>query len=266
MKLCMMSSVFGFDAPREAVEAACYCKMEAIDWVLFAEQTVDPDFLRKLTLDAGLKVASYTPLFYSFINGEKDWQDKFFRELDKAVALSAPVMMVPPFPAENQISLEDDLQKWKEFYIRAAPLAKNAGVQLTTEATGMKKSPITTSSELMEILDAVPDLKLTLDYGNMATAGEKVENLKLFSGRIAQIHLKDWKIYSSPTENASLKRCGRYFADAVIGTGDIDVKASWDVLAPADKECFVNLETMDFYGTSSTREVLKKLSDEMRHW
>ena len=266
MKLCMMSSVFGFDAPREAVEAACYCKMDAIDWVLFAEQAVDPDFLRKLTLDAGLKVASYTPLFYSFINGEKDWQDKFSRELDKAVALSAPVMMVPPFPAENQISLEDDLQKWKEFYILAAPLAKNAGVQLTTEATGMKKSPITTSSELMEILDAVPDLKLTLDYGNMATAGEKVENHKLFSGRIAQIHLKDWKIYSSPTENASLKRCGRYFADAVIGTGDIDVKASWDVLAPADKECFVNLETMDFYGTSSTREVLKKLSDEMRHW
>ena len=77
MKLCMMSSVFGFDAPREAVEAACYCKMEAIDWVLFAEQAVDPDFLRKLTLDAGLKVASYTPLFYSFIHGEKDWQDKF---------------------------------------------------------------------------------------------------------------------------------------------------------------------------------------------
>ena len=68
MKLCMMSSVFGFEAPREAVEAACYCNMEAVDWVFFAEQNIDPEFLRKLTIDAGLKVASYTPLFYSYIN------------------------------------------------------------------------------------------------------------------------------------------------------------------------------------------------------
>ena len=68
MKLCMMSSVLGVEAPREAVEVATYCNMEAIDWVFFADQAIDTDFLRKLTLDAGLCVASYTPLFYSFIN------------------------------------------------------------------------------------------------------------------------------------------------------------------------------------------------------
>ena len=178
MKLCMMSSVFGFDAPQEAVEGAVYCNMEAMDWVFFAEQNIDPDFLRKLTVDAGLKVASYTPLFYSFINDEDDWQDKFFRELDKAVALSAPVMMVPPFPAEKQQSLDEDREKWKNFYSWAAPLARKAGVQLTIEATGMKNSPVTTSGELMEILDAVPELKLTLDYGNMATAARSVTRFR----------------------------------------------------------------------------------------
>ena len=266
MKLCMMSSVLGFDSPYEAIDIARYCGMEAMDWVFFAEQNIDPVFLRKLTIDAGLKVASYTPLFFSSVNGEKEWQEKFYRELDKAVNLSAPVMMVPPLPADNQISLEEGREKWTEFYIWAAPAALKAGIQLTIEATGMDNSPITTAGEVLEILEAVPDLKLTLDYGNMATGGVEPDELKIFSGRIAHIHLKDWNIYPVPTENATLKRCGRYFSDAVIGQGDVDIRASWDVLSPADRECFVNLETMDFYGTSSTREVLKKLSDELRYW
>ena len=267
MKLCMMSSVLGFDAPpQEAVDIACYCNMEAMDWVFFAEQNIDPVFLRKLTLDAGLKVASYTPLFFSHVNGEKDWQEKFYRELDKAAALFAPVMMVPPLPADNQISLDEGRKQWMEFYIWAAPMALKSGIQLTVEATGMSNSPITATGEVMEILEAVPELKLTLDYGNMATAGVEPEELKIFSGKIAHIHLKDWNISSVPTEKAELKRCGRYFADAVIGRGDLDLKASWDVLSPADRECFVNLETMDFCGTSSTRDVLKKLSDELRYW
>ena len=175
-------------------------------------------------------------------------------------------MMVPPFPAEPQKSLADDRARWKEFYAWAAPIALKSGVQLTIEATGMGNSPITTADEVMEILDAVPELKLTLDYGNMATGGDTPESIRVFSGRIAHIHLKDWKIYSQPTENATLKRCGKYFADAVIGMGDVDVKGSWDVLSPADRECFVNLETMDFTGKSTVRDVLKKLSDELRYW
>ena len=266
MNLCMMSSVTGFESPREAVDIACYCNMAAMDWVFFAEQNIDPEFLRKLTVDAGLSVASYTPLFYSFIEGEKDWQDKFSRELDKAAALSAPVMMVPPFPAKQQKSLEDDRRKWKEFYAWAAPLALKSGVQLTVEATGTRNSPITTAMEQLEILDAVPELKVTLDYGNMATGGDTPEDIRKLSGKIVRIHLKDWKIYSRPTENATLKRCGKYFADAVIGTGDIDIKTAWDVLSPAEQECFVNLETMDFYNTSSVKAVLKNVSDMVRNW
>ena len=175
-------------------------------------------------------------------------------------------MMIPPLPADDQISLEDGRKKWTEFYFRAAPLALKAGIQLTIEATGMGNSPITTTREVMEILEAIPELKLTLDYGNMATGGVDPEELEVFSSRIAHIHLKDWSIYTEPTENTELKRCGRYFADAIIGQGDLDLKASWDVLSPTARECFVNLETMDFYGTSSTREVLKKISDELRYW
>lgn len=266
MKLCMMSSVLGFDQPLEVIDTALFCGMEAVDWIFPAERDIDPAFLRKISIDAGLKIAAYTSLFGAFIKGEKDWQDKFKIELDKALALGASVMMIPPVASPNQYSLADDRQAWKRFYSWAAPEAANLGIKLSLESTGMVNSPVTLASEVLEILEEVPDLRVTLDYGNMATGGDSPENIRSLSGKIVHIHLKDWKISPQHIEKSTLKRNGQYFANAMIGTGDLDVKDSWDVLSEKDKECFVNLETADFSGRLPVKEALKEVSDFLRSW
>lgn len=266
MKLCMMSSITGFDAPYEVVDIARYCRMEAVDWILPADREMDPDFYRKLCVDNGLKTAAYTSLFNACVDGRENWKDLFKKELAKACGMEAPVMMIPPVASADQKSLADDRARWLEFYSWAAPEARSCGVCLTLEPTGMLNSPVATAAEISELLDAVPDLRLTMDYGNMATAGEAPEAVGAFAGKIAHIHLKDWLISDVEIPNSRLKRCGRYFANAMIGTGMLDVKRSWDALSAADKECYVNLETADFTWKLSIKEALKQVSDCLRHW
>ena len=100
----------------------------------------------------------------------------------------------------------------------------------------------------------------------METAEPAVDAYLKLKEYVVQIHLKDWKIFSSPQPGAALKRSGKYFSDAVIGTGDMDLKAFWNTLDARGRDLYVNLETGDFAGTSSTAEVLKKTADALRSW
>jgi len=63
-----------------------------------------------------------------------------------------------------------------------------------------------------------------------------------------------------------LKRCGKYFADTVIGEGDMDLKAFWNTVDARGRELYVNVETTDFARTSSKEAVLKKTANLLRNW
>jgi hypothetical protein len=67
-------------------------------------------------------------------------------------------------------------------------------------------------------------------------------------------------------ENATLKRDGRYYADALIGTGDMDLKLFWQNVSAEHKQLYVNLETLDYSGKLNHREALKLVSDNLRNW
>ena len=130
----------------------------------------------------------------------------------------------------------------------------------------MLNSPITTAEETLEVLHAVPGLMCTLDVGNMETAEPAVNAYSVLKNYVVQFHLKDWKISDKTAENTDLKRCGKYFANAVIGEGDLDLKAFWDTVDTRGRELYVNLETTDFEKKSSAAEVLKKTADLLRNW
>jgi sugar phosphate isomerase/epimerase len=239
--------------------------MEAIDWVC-SNGWKDPRYLRKISEDAGLTIAAHTILRSAFVQCSKDALDDFKRSLEFTCILGAPVMMQPPFPRVEQLSREDDFNAWKEFYAQTLPLAEACNITLTTEATGVINSPVTTADELLELMRSVPGLKCTLDHGNMETAEPSLDAYLKLKEYVVQIHLKDWKIFSSPQPGAALKRSGKYFADALIGTGDMDLKGFWNTLDARGRDLYVNLETMDYAGTSSTAEVLKMTADALRSW
>lgn len=264
MKLCMMSCMLGNLPPQEIVRAAVDCGMEAVDWIGL-HQTA-PETLRRITEDAGLRLAAHTMIKYKFIERKPDYLDDFRQSLEDAVTMGAPILMLPPFARQNQTSLEDDRKAWTEYYAQALPLARKAGVTLTLESTGMRQSPIVTADEVLEVLRAVPGLKVTYDHGNVATADDPVAAYLRQKDQVVHFHLKDWKIADAPFPGGDLKRCGKYYANALIGEGDLDLRGFWNQVDERGRNLFVNLETFDFSGKLSKVESLKKVSDYLRNW
>lgn len=264
MNISMMSLTRQNSPPEEIVKLAVDCGMCSVDWI--TTHKTDPAILGKMTKDAGLFVAAYTPLDNAYINGEDGWQDEFKRSLDAAVEMSAPVMMVPPFALKKHPDLSEGLKYWTDFFAWATPLAKAAGVVLTCESTGFSNSPVTTAEEVLSLIRNVPDLRVTFDNGNTETACDAVEAYKKLRQYVVRFHLKDWKISDEPIPDSEKKRNGKYFAMCVMGEGSVDLKKLWDEVDPESRKFTVNLETWHPDGTPLSAPELKKICDRMRNW
>ncbi|MBE6355608.1 MAG: sugar phosphate isomerase/epimerase [Lentisphaerae bacterium] len=260
MKTCMMSSTLT-GSPEEIVAAAVECKMSAVDWITSAE-VVDAAYLGRITRDAGLDVAAYTPVKC----GEMLSLDEFKRLTADAVKMSAPVMMIPPFGLPDQVSREEDRKRWTEWFSRALPIAQDAGIVLTLEATGMLDSPITTAGEVLEVLQAVPGLKLTHDFGNMVTAGTTVEECRQLYSYIVHMHMKDWIFYDENLPGTYPVRCGKFFKHAVIGEGDMDWRSIWNDFDDRIRKLYVNLEIFLPYSDAPRIPILKRVSESLLNW
>lgn len=264
MKICMMSLMMDDSPVEEIVSTALACKMEAIDWIgLHGKKASE---LKKLCDDVGLYIAAHTMIKWGFVNDAPNWFDEFKSSLDDACTLNAPVMMLPPFARKNQTSLADDRKRYAEYYARGCELAKAAGVQLTLESTGFGNSPITTAEECLEILQQVPDLRLTYDQGNVATADDPRRAFELLRKYVVHFHVKDWYVSDRPSDKSDLKRCGKYFTDATIGEGDMDIRSFWQLTSDAERALYVNPETRDYTGKRTPLEIFKQVSKEMYSW
>lgn len=265
MKICMMSCMLGRVTPEEVLKAAQDCRTEAVDWVSLHGST--PAELKKLSADAGLPIAAYTALKGKVTAGlEAGYEDETRESVDEALAMEAPILMIPPFPIAGK-SMEEALKIWTEIYAIAVEHAKGTPLTVTLESTGMPKSPLVTGEEALSVLKQVPGLKVTFDQGNTATACDEKEAYQMLKDYIVHFHIKDWFIRDTPFEGAELKRIGKYYANAIIGSGDMDLKGFWDQVTPEHKaNCYVNMETLDFTRKISPAESLIGIADMLRNW
>lgn len=260
----MMSLMMYESSVEEIVSTALKCEMEAIDWI--GLHGCRADYLKKLCDDAGLRIVSHTMLKDGFIEDYGNYFDEFKCSLDDARELGAPIMMIPPFPRKNQTSMADDLTRYIDYYGKCCEYAKGSGVTLTVESTGYGNSPITTADECLEVLRQVPDLRLTYDQGNVATADDPIEAFKKLRKYVVHFHVKDWYVSDEAKENTLQKRNGKHFADATIGEGDMDLKSFWQILTPEERNIFVNPETRDYTGKRNALDIYKQVCAEMRSW
>ncbi len=239
MKLCMMTYTMARQkvGVEDIVRCAAELKLEGIDWV--STYGRDPRDLRAMSAAAGLTVACHTFFLRSFPDG--DWLSEAKRGLDDAVALGAPVVMIPTGqrPELDRLAFRE---RWIQALEQIAPLATQAGVVLTIENFPGCASAFVTAADFQAAQRRVPGLKLTFDDGNAAGGEDPVASFRACAADVVHVHLKDWTIRDTPAAGYRPMLTGKYFRSALIGEGDIPTAAVWEAMREAGYRGFVNIE------------------------
>lgn len=269
MKICMMSlmmtDVFTHNYPiEEILEVASHCGMGAVDWIGLHNTT--SKVLKKASDAAGIPIAAHTMLKDAFIKDDPNYMDDFKSSLEDACIMGAPVLMLPPFARAAQSSMADDRKRYIDYFGQAEELARKAGVQLTLESTGFENSPISTADECLEILNAVPGLRVTYDVGNVFTAEDPLAAYRKLRKYVVHFHVKDWFVSSAPKEGYTKKRNGTWMGNALLGDGDVKLREFWQETTAEERQIWVNPESCDFSDKRDPKEVFTEICRRMRSW
>lgn len=242
-QLSMMSSTAGRVPAEKVIEIAKYSGCGGIEWINSHGSTGKE--LWKLVTDSGLRTVAYTMYDETFINRGADYLDRFKEHLETAVEAGAPHVMIPPFARIDSRGLDEDRKEWIEYFSEIYPLAESAGMPLTLESTGLPDSPIVKGDEIMEVLNAVPGLKVVFDNGNTYSADDPVSAFLKLKEWIIHVHLKDNHISNEPDGRGMLKRNGKYMRPALIGTGNQDLFGFLKLLKENGYNRWITLESSD---------------------
>lgn len=136
---------------------------------------------------------------------------------------------------------------------RLVPIAAEAGVTLTIEAH--VHSFLETPSLVLELLDKVPGLKLTLDYGHFVCLGYRQEEIDVLAPHAAHTHLRQTKAGELQTK---------------LDKGTINMGAQLATLKAAGYDGYLALEyTHQDYMDSLYDDILTetiRLRDVVRAW
>ena len=67
------------------------------------------------------------------------------------------------------------IERYVDYYCKCCEYAEDSGITITVESTGYSNSPVTSADECLKILRQIPELRLTFDQGNVATADAPFE-------------------------------------------------------------------------------------------
>ena len=131
--------------PADCIRVAVELGMDGIDWV--STYGEDPRELRKRCDDAGLPVVAHT--FFLHRVPEAELLDKAAVNLDNAVALGAPVVMLPPPPSARNSTRRRTAAAGRNCSSRSPRSPRSAASSSrskTSRARTARSSPRTTST------------------------------------------------------------------------------------------------------------------------
>jgi len=141
--------------------------------------------------------------------------------LNTCVELESPLMMIVTGVTKEGIDTQTGRHYVIEGLNKCVPVVQSAGITLSIENFPGVCSPHCTSTEVLEVCNAVHSLKIVYDVGNILTGGEDpVKAFHAMAPYIVHSHMKDWVI---GLEGEGIEGRGRkFFKPALVGEGIID--------------------------------------------
>ena len=181
-----------------------------------------------------------------------------FAAADTAVELGTKILMLVPQAQKNIDELTPEqirkqmILHWREI----VPYAKDRGLHVVVEDTPDLQLDFCKAEDVREVLDAVPDLELVYDSGNMILAGEDpVKYIEKFRDRIGFVHLKDMRKAPEDLMMADISKDGELMSTAPTGFGMIDLQG---VIKKLDEIGYNGGMTIEFF-VDDDRDYIKSL-------
>ena len=224
--------------PADCIRIAVELGMDGIDWVTTYGE--DPRELKKRCDDVGLPIVAHT-----FFLRKADLDDVVgaaARNLDNAVALGAPLVMIPPMPLDSELDADGNRRVWADILKKVAPLAEERNLALSVENFPGKASPVVTSEDFFALKAEIPELKLTFDNGNAFPGEDQIASLRRCFGEIVHVHFKDWERRDDAREGWREMSDGKFYRAALIGEGVVDSRAALRELEDLGYTGYINIE------------------------
>ncbi|MCD6361328.1 MAG: sugar phosphate isomerase/epimerase [Armatimonadetes bacterium] len=196
-----------------------------------------------------------------------DGIDRARSYIETATTLDCPVIMIVPARAAGIEDKPRALARMAEGLRVVVEEAAGAGVTVTVEDFPNLLTPCSTIAEMQELLALVPGLMLNYDNGNWIVGGDDpVEAARVFAGRIANVHIKDWE--PDPDRSRIQTADGSWIRGGLHGEGIIDQRAVLQALIEAGYDGWLAYEyegVMDHVeatrrGMAYLREVMEELN------
>jgi sugar phosphate isomerase/epimerase len=202
----------------------------------------------------------------TFLNRGAEYLDRFKENLEIAVESEAPLMMIPPFARNGNMGPESDRREWIGYFSEIFPLASKARIPLALESTGLLDSPIISADDILEVLHAIPGMKVVFDNGNTSTADDPLAAFERLLPWIIHIHFKDSQISDVSKAGFTVRRNGKYMRQASIGTGSQDLHAIFRMLKETGYDKWITLESSDPDRSIPIKDVLKENIRLIKLW
>jgi sugar phosphate isomerase/epimerase len=246
MNYSMMSYTFSrqpryFDI-KAMLEVARDLKMSGVDWVTLHDRPAKE--LRQMSQDYGLPVVCHTffaDMDFPAAAGRQAGVDAARRGIEAAVALGAPVVMIPTIPKPGEPRGQARCN-WIAGLQEVVDFGKQAGVAVTVENFPGVWSPFVTSDDVLEAIQAVPGLRLTFDNGNASGGEPPGDSFARCARYVVHAHFKDWGEVLAGGENGMQMLDGLYYKPALIGEGCVDVRSCLVAMKKSGYQGHINIE------------------------
>lgn len=232
--------------PEAVVAEAVKFGMKGIDWTgtWFGNGygAYHPEYLKKISGDAGLKVVCYIAFLQRLVYRQPDGGEKLQRELDRAALCGADKILIPTLPLDGITDRRENQKRWLEVVSQAAEECRTRNLTPTIENFPGALSPCVTPEDFLLFHDAVPNLRLTFDVGNAWTGGDPVESFRRTLPWTVHMHFKDF--HCRPDEAPGFWRGldGRWYQAAAIGEGDFDYPPMLRAIRESGYSGWINVE------------------------